>query len=77
MKTNRALVTLKAPYCIEVDGQTLLRGLDFKWLAGEHWGVVGQNGSGKSLFLSLESGRSGFDGLELEYGFAGRTGEPS
>src|SRR5258706_1729637 len=41
---------------VALDGQTILRGLDWRLRAGEHWAFLGGNGSGKSTFLKLIRG---------------------
>ena len=37
-------------------GRTVLQGLNWKLLPGEHWAVTGANGSGKTSFLKLIAG---------------------
>jgi molybdate transport system ATP-binding protein len=41
---------------VEIAGQPVLRSVDWRLVAGEHWGVVGANGSGKTSFLGLIAG---------------------
>ena len=41
---------------IEIAGNTILRNLNWKLQRGEHWAIVGANGSGKTSFLKLISG---------------------
>jgi len=51
----RALIALENTD-VDVDGTPVLRGIDWRLLPGEHWGIVGENGSGKSTFLALVAG---------------------
>lgn len=37
--------------------KTIFEGLDFEWKTGSHLGIIGSNGSGKSAFLNLLSGK--------------------
>lgn len=39
--------------CIRYGERTILAGLDWTVMSGEHWALSGQNGSGKSTLLSL------------------------
>ncbi len=39
-----------------MDGKPVLRNLQWRLLPGEHWAVLGENGSGKSTFLKLIRG---------------------
>jgi molybdate transport system ATP-binding protein len=41
---------------VDVAGVTVLQGIDWQLERGEHWGVVGGNGAGKTTFLSLIAG---------------------
>jgi ABC-type molybdenum transport system ATPase subunit/photorepair protein PhrA len=41
---------------VEIAGSTVLHGVSWRLMRGEHWGVVGANGSGKSSFLGLIAG---------------------
>ncbi|HEX6999225.1 MAG TPA: ATP-binding cassette domain-containing protein [Gammaproteobacteria bacterium] len=41
---------------VRVGGASLLHDLHWRLLPGEHWGVVGANGSGKTSFLGLLAG---------------------
>src|ERR1044072_3508682 len=41
---------------VELAGHRVLRDVDWRLVAGEHWGVVGANGSGKTSFLGLIAG---------------------
>jgi molybdate transport system ATP-binding protein len=41
---------------VELAGTAVLRDISWQLARGEHWGVVGANGSGKSTFLRLISG---------------------
>ncbi len=41
---------------VDLAGVTVLRGVTWRLARGEHWGIVGANGSGKSTFLGLIGG---------------------
>jgi molybdate transport system ATP-binding protein len=41
---------------VALGGKTILRGINWELLPGEHWAIVGRNGSGKSTFLKLVRG---------------------
>ena len=41
---------------VDLAGATVLHALDWQLERGEHWGIVGANGSGKTTFLSLIAG---------------------
>src|SRR5881396_153535 len=41
---------------VVLDGQTILRGISWRLMPGEHWAILGGNGSGKSTFLRLVRG---------------------
>jgi molybdate transport system ATP-binding protein len=41
---------------VSLDGTTILRGLCWRLRSGEHWAILGLNGSGKSTFLRLIRG---------------------
>ena len=41
---------------VALDGQTILRGISWRLMPGEHWAILGGNGSGKSTFLRLVRG---------------------
>ena len=41
---------------IDIDGAPILRDISWRLRPGEHWGIVGANGSGKSTFLALLAG---------------------
>jgi molybdate transport system ATP-binding protein len=41
----------------QIEGETILRDVDWIVTRGEHWGVVGRNGAGKSTLLALVSGQ--------------------
>jgi molybdate transport system ATP-binding protein len=41
---------------VTLEGQKVLRDIDWQLRAGEHWGIVGGNGSGKSTLLKLAGG---------------------
>jgi molybdate transport system ATP-binding protein len=41
---------------VEIDGRAILRDLTWRLRPGEHWAVLGGNGSGKSTFLRLVRG---------------------
>jgi molybdate transport system ATP-binding protein len=40
---------------VRYDGKSVLNGLDWTVMSGEHWKITGPNGSGKSTLLSLVS----------------------
>ncbi|MEE8094525.1 MAG: ATP-binding cassette domain-containing protein, partial [Gammaproteobacteria bacterium] len=42
---------------VALAGHTVLHNLDWELRTGEHWAVVGANGSGKTSFLRLVAGR--------------------
>ena len=52
----------------------LLPGLSFEWRDGQHWGVIGPNGSGKTLLLRLLAGDFHDPEASLSYGFPGARG---
>ena len=41
---------------VALDGQTILRGISWRLMPGQHWAILGGNGSGKSTFLRLVRG---------------------
>lgn len=41
---------------VDLAGTTILHELDWQLIRGEHWGIVGANGSGKTSFLGLIAG---------------------
>jgi molybdate transport system ATP-binding protein len=41
---------------VDLAGATVLRAITWRLARGEHWGIVGANGSGKSTFLGLIGG---------------------
>jgi molybdate transport system ATP-binding protein len=55
MMTLPSLVSLEN-VDVEIGGQPVLRGVDWRLMPGEHWGVVGANGSGKTSLLGLIAG---------------------
>ncbi len=52
---TRPLVSLEN-VDVALDGQTILRGISWRLMPGEHWAILGGNGSGKSTFLRLVRG---------------------
>ena len=53
--TSPALVTLNR-VDVAIAGNTILRNLNWNLQRGQHWAIVGANGSGKTSFLKLISG---------------------
>jgi molybdate transport system ATP-binding protein len=51
----RVLVALRGA-CVIAGGRELLRDINWELREGEHWGVVGANGAGKTSFLKLVAG---------------------
>ena len=71
----RPLVSLSIPpEGLALGGRRLFPGLRFVWRRGEHWGVVGPNGCGKSVLARLLSGALFAPEAELAYGFPGPRG---
>ena len=56
------------------EGAQLLRGIDWRVRAGEHWALLGPNGAGKSTLLSVASGMR-FPSAGNVALFGGRFGE--
>jgi len=52
---TRPLVSLEN-VDVALDGQTILRAISWRLMPGEHWAILGGNGSGKSTFLRLVRG---------------------
>ena len=52
---NQALVEIRNVN-VELGGQVVLRDVTWRLCPGEHWTVLGANGSGKSTFLKLVRG---------------------
>jgi molybdate transport system ATP-binding protein len=52
---TRPLVSLKDAD-VTLEGRRILRGISWRLLPGEHWAILGGNGSGKSTFLRLVRG---------------------
>lgn len=75
MKPPAPLVTLSVPAeGLAVGGRLLFPGLRFVWHRGEHWGVVGPNGCGKSVLARLLSGALFHPDAETSFGFEGPGG---
>lgn len=71
----RPLATLEIPAeGLALGGRRLFPGLRFVWRKGEHWGVVGPNGCGKSVLARLLSGALFAPEAEIGYGFSGPRG---
>ena len=75
---QRSLVSLSiSAEGLALGGRRLFPGLRFVWRKGEHWGVVGPNGCGKSVLARLLSGALFAPEAEIGYGFSGpRGGDP-
>ena len=75
---QRPLVSLSiSAEGLALGGRRLFPGLRFVWRKGEHWGVVGPNGCGKSVLARLLSGALFAPEAEIGYGFSGpRGGDP-
>lgn len=56
MPRNAPLVVLK-DVDVDIDGQPVLKDIQFELKSGQHWGITGGNGSGKSTFLALLAGK--------------------
>jgi molybdate transport system ATP-binding protein len=54
-RAGRPMIALRNADVV-VGGHTVLHAIDWELHAGEHWGIVGANGSGKTSFLKLISG---------------------
>lgn len=52
---HRALISLEN-VDVDIGGSPVLREITWHLAPGEHWGIVGENGSGKSTFLALVAG---------------------
>ena len=72
---QRPLVSISVPpEGLALGGRRLFPGLRFVWRRGEHWGVVGPNGCGKSVLARLLSGALFAPEAEVVYGFPGSRG---
>ena len=52
-----------------------LKAFDWRVLRGEHWAVLGANGSGKSSLAEALAGRAHFSG-DIAYGFGSKLADP-
>jgi len=64
---NKVLETKNLSFAY-VAGEPVIAGLDFTIMRGDKIGIIGSNGSGKSTFLKLITGRLQPDGGTLEQG---------
>ena len=55
VRTTKALIELKN-VSVALDGQTVLRRINWRLCPREHWAVLGGNGAGKTTFLKLVRG---------------------
>ena len=67
------LIQLKRA-AVSIEGAPILPPFDWQWRAGEHWAIIGENGSGKSTFLRLLRGHIApvWGGAVERFGSAGR-----
>ena len=64
---NKVLETKNLSFSY-VEGEPVIKGLDFTIMRGDKIGIIGSNGSGKSTFLKLITGRLQPNGGTLEQG---------
>ena len=55
--TSRRPVVRLNDVDVKLLGRTVLHGLNWDLVPGEHWAVTGANGSGKTSFLRLVAGQ--------------------
>src|SRR5688572_12380522 len=58
---SNILLDVKDLCCRVEDGGDILRGINLEVKAGEIHAIMGANGSGKSTFASILSGRGGYE----------------
>ncbi len=75
MKQTKPLVSLTVPpEGLPLGERRLFPGLRLVWRRGEHWGVLGPNGCGKTVLARLLSGALFHPDAEAEFGFEGPDG---
>jgi len=63
--------------------KSILDGFDYNFLRGERIGIIGKNGTGKSTFLNILTGKESLDGGKIvvgdtiKFGYYTQTGIPS